>query len=59
MHDIVNQEKSNINKKIERIASAIFLITNLIPQGESIKDKIKDLSLKLVSISVLLDKYEE
>jgi hypothetical protein len=53
----VEQKNSDflvIYTKSYRLAAAVFMISNMIDQGESLRTKIKDLALVLVSISVNL-----
>jgi len=53
----ITQAKSNfmdIYNRSNRLAAAVFLVSNLIDQNEELKTKIKKLSLDIVSMSVRL-----
>jgi hypothetical protein len=55
--DKENNEKQNfmeIYNKANRLAAAIFVVSNIINNDEELKTKIKNLSLELVSLSVNL-----
>lgn len=58
MHDIINLDNIDIHTKTERIASAVFLVSNLIPDNEAIRDRIKVLCIDLVSLGVASKKSE-
>lgn len=49
-----NIEFIDIYNKSYRLAAAVFMISNLMDEGEEIKTRIKNLSLNLVSVSVNL-----
>ena len=56
MNEIIqkNTDFINIYNKSYRLAAAVFIISNVIDQNEELRTKIKNLSLKLVSVSVNL-----
>ncbi len=56
MNDVVkkNQYFSRLHGKSHRLAAAVFIVSDSIDDGEEIKNKIKNLSLSLVSMSVML-----
>ena len=56
MNEIIQKDTdfTNIYNKSRRLAAAVFMISNIIDQSEELKTKIKNLSLKLVSMSVNL-----
>lgn len=53
----ITQNNSNfldLYNKSNRLAAAVFMVSNVIDQGEELRTKIKNLSLDLVSMSVKL-----
>lgn len=49
-----NNDFLSIYGKSHRLAAAVFIVSNIIDQGEELRTKIKNLSLELVSMSVKL-----
>lgn len=45
---------NTLYNKAERIAAALYLVSNMMPEGEILKTKIRSLSLELVSLCISL-----
>jgi hypothetical protein len=56
MNEIIqkNTDFMDIYNRSYRLATAVFMVSNIIDQNEELRTKIKSLSLKLVSVSVNL-----
>lgn len=52
MSDLRNHIFSSIYKKAERLASATFMVSDIMPEGNELKTNIRHLSIELVSKSV-------
>ena len=54
MNYILKYDPVSVYKRAERLACAVFLVANVMPESESLKLKIKYLAMELVSITAAL-----
>ena len=58
MNELSFIESKGILKKAERLVSAVFIVSDLIRDEEPIKDKIKILSIQLISLSIRFSRQD-